>query len=77
MASPPSESNVMSAVPTSDHALAYAVLGNGHVVVGLAASDSELYATFPGTCSALEACGMANYLSRTLRADAKLFFQCT
>lgn len=74
---PPPESNVMSAVPTSDHALAYTVLGNGHVVVGLAASDSELYATFPGTCSALEACGMANYLSRTLRADSKLFFQCT
>ena len=70
------EVNVMSTVPTSDHALAYTVLGNGHVVVGLAASDSELYATFPGTCSALEACGMANYLSRTLKADSKkLFFQ--
>ena len=70
-----SATNVMSTLPTSDHALAYSVLDCGYVVVGLATSDSELYVTFPGTCSALEACGLANSLSRTLRADSASLFQ--
>jgi len=60
--------NVMSQLPASDHALAYVVLETGHVIVGLATSDSELYATFPGTCTSLDACGQANFLSRSLRS---------
>lgn len=69
----PSFRNIMPTLPTSDNALAYTVLECGYVVVGLATSDSELYATFPGTMTALEACGMANYLSRSLRADSQIF----
>jgi len=67
--------SVMSLLPISDHALAYSVLECGYVVVGLATSDSELYTTFPGTITALEASGMANFLSRRLRADAQSYFQ--
>jgi hypothetical protein len=68
--------NVLSSLPTSDHALAYTVLDCGHVIVGLATSDSELYCTFPGTCSALDACGMANILTRNLKTEAaQILFQ--
>jgi hypothetical protein len=90
--------------PAADHALAYATLESGvsdatsslisisnwqAVVVGLATSDSELYATFPGTVgevpfltphviqmSALDACGLANFLTRMLRKEVDTLFQC-
>jgi len=67
--------NIMSSPPSSDHALAYTVLGSGHVVVGLATFDSELYATFPGTVNVLESCGHANFLSKTLKLDSANLFQ--
>lgn len=63
------------------------------VVVGLATSDSELYASFPSKVvafvflngllgyiiaimqvSALDACGLANYLTRLLRKDSEMLF---
>jgi len=67
--------NLMSSPPSSDHALAYTVLGSGHVVVGLATFDSELYATFPGTVNVLESCGHANFLSKSLKLDSVNLFQ--
>lgn len=72
-----SDINIMTVDPSSDHALSYAVLNTGNVIVGLATADSELYACFSGTISALDACGLANYLSRSLKADvANLFLIC-
>ncbi|CAE7473976.1 apg-13, partial [Symbiodinium microadriaticum] len=60
--------------PAADHALAYAVTEEGTTVVGLATSDSELYAAFPSTVSALDGCGLANYLTRLLRKDSDTLF---
>jgi len=63
------ETNIMSDSPASDHALAYVRLNNGFVVVGLATSDTEIYATFPDAGGSLEACGTANYFHRQLKID--------
>ncbi|KAJ1442903.1 trafficking protein Mon1-domain-containing protein [Ochromonadaceae sp. CCMP2298] len=40
---------LLSSLPSSDHALSYVVLDNGIIVVSLATFDSELFVTFPGT----------------------------
>jgi hypothetical protein len=63
------ERNIMSESPASDHALAYVRLNNGFVVVGLATSDTEIYATFSDAGGSLDACGMANYFHRQLKID--------
>lgn len=64
--------NIMSLQPSSDHSLAYLVLQEGQIVVGIANADSELLATFPATMGTVEACSQANILSRSLRNDALL-----
>ena len=69
-----SEVNLMSQLPASDHALAYTRLGDGNMIIGLATSDSELYATFSESSDALDACGKANFLSRSLRTDKANIF---
>jgi hypothetical protein len=63
----------MSMDPSPSHAVSYAVLDSGQVVVGLATSDSELYTTFPGTMSGLEACSLTHTLQRSLRLDKDLW----
>jgi hypothetical protein len=62
----------MSMNPSPSHAVSYAVLDSGQVVVGLATSDSELYTTFPETMSGLDACSLTHTLQRSLRADRGL-----
>ena len=63
----------MSMDPSPSHAVSYAVLDSGQVVVGLATSDSELYTTFPDTMSGLEACSLTHTLQRSLRLDKDLW----
>ncbi len=65
------EVSIVRLQPSSNHSLNYIVLNSGHVVVSLASADSELYVTFPGTMSPLEACGQCNYLSRYLRGNVE------
>lgn len=67
--------NSLTRSPAADHALAYSITEEGAVIVGLATSDSELYVTFPPTVSALDGCGLANYLTRLLRKDSEALFQ--
>ena len=64
--------HAMSADPSPNHSISYAILDSSHVVVGLATSDSELYTTFPGTLSGLDACSLTHSLQRQLRADMSL-----
>jgi hypothetical protein len=64
--------NIMTLQPSADHSLAYMVLEEGLIVVGLANADSELLVTFPATLGTVEACSQANMLSRSLRNDALL-----
>lgn len=68
-------SNPLHNQPSSDHALAYSIMEDGIVAVGLATSDSELYVAFPSTVSALDACGLANFLTRNLKKEAGIMFQ--
>jgi len=67
--------SILSEFPSSDHSLAYAVLESGEVIVAIASLDAEFYCTFPGPLDALDACGMGNMLSRTLRQDVSQIFQ--
>ena len=62
----------MASDPSSNHSISYAVLDSGHVVVGLATFDSELYTTFPETLSGLDACSLTHTLQRHLRQDRSL-----
>ena len=69
------ESSVLAATPSSDHAQTYAILASGYIVVGLATSESELYATFAGGCGgAREACELANVLERRLALESDHLF---
>jgi hypothetical protein len=61
--------NILSEIAASDHALAYIRLNAGYVIVALATSDTELYATFSDAAGTLEACSFANYLHRQLKID--------
>jgi hypothetical protein len=66
---------VLSSGPSPDHAQSYAVLATGYVVVGMATSESELYATFAEGCGgAIEACRLTNLLSRSLALESANLF---
>ena len=64
--------HALAVEPSPDHSISYAVLDTGYIVVALATSDSELYATFPETCSGLDACALAQALQRSLRLDPNI-----
>ena len=64
--------HALTVEPSPDHSISYAVLDTGYIVVALATSDSELYATFPETCSGLDACALAQALQRSLRLDPNI-----
>ena len=67
--------SVLSSNPAPDHAQSYAVLASGYVVVGITTSESELYATFAESCGgAIEACGLANLLNRSLALESVNLF---
>ena len=66
--------NPLSALPSADHALAYSVLSTGLIVVALATSDSELYVTYPGNVNPVDACTMADLLTRTLSGESSQLF---
>eukprot|EP01034_Spumella_vulgaris_P025311 gene25311-31754_t len=66
---------ILSTAPASNHALAYSVLSTGEVIVALATFDSELYVTYPGTVTPLDASTMADFLSRSLKLDSSQLFQ--
>jgi hypothetical protein len=61
--------SILNFIPASDHALAYIKQEDGYICVGLATSDTELYATFPDFIGAVDACGFANHLSRSLKIE--------
>jgi hypothetical protein len=67
--------NPLCGMPSADHALAYSVLSTGMVVVALATSDSELYVTYAGGITPVDASTMADLLSRTLHAESSQLFQ--
>eukprot|EP00605_Chrysophyceae_sp_TOSAG23-4_P002094 GSChrysophyteH1.ASY1.ANO1.2317.1 assembled CDS len=62
-----SDANILTFSPASDHSLAYVKLESGFICIGLATSDTELYATFPDVVGVVDACGFANQLSRALK----------
>jgi hypothetical protein len=66
--------NIIVTPPSSDHSLAYIIMSTGQVIVSLATVDSELYATFPGTMSALESSRMADFLSKSLKVECSQIF---
>ncbi len=61
--------NLLATSPSSDHAFAYVRLSSGFVVVGLATSDTEMFATFSDCAGTMEVCGLANYLARQIKID--------
>ena len=61
------DANILTFSPASDHSLAYVKLESGFICIGLATSDTELYATFPDVVGVVDACGFANQLSRALK----------
>jgi hypothetical protein len=67
--------NIVVTPPSSDHSLAYVIMSTGQVIVSLATVDSELYATFSGTMTALESSRMADFLSKSLKSDVAEIFQ--
>jgi hypothetical protein len=67
--------NVIVTPPSSDHSLAYIIMSTGQVIVSLATVDSELYATFSGTMTALESSRMADFLSKSLKVESSQIFQ--
>ena len=67
--------NIVVTPPSSDHSLAYVIMSTGQVIVSLATVDSELYATFSGTMTALESSRMADFLSKSLKSDIAEIFQ--
>jgi malate/lactate dehydrogenase len=50
-------------------------MSTGQVIVSLATVDSELYATFSGTMTALESSRMADFLSKSLKVESSQIFQ--
>jgi len=60
--------------PAADHALAYTVLADGLILVALASLESELFVTFAGQMTPLEACTRADHLSRAIRLELRDLF---
>lgn len=67
--------NIITTPPSSDHSLSYIIMSTGQVIVSLATVDSELYATFSGTMTALESSRMADFLSKSLKVESLQIFQ--